>query len=84
MPTEQEIWQEVYGDAYEELVRKPKTRARSLVAYHLRVGNIQRKSCEYMDCAVKKVDAHHPDYDEPLTVLWLCRRHHQQLHAALA
>ena len=26
------------------------------------------------------VDGHHPDYDKPLEVVWLCRRCHRQAH----
>jgi len=31
-------------------------------------------------CGVLKVDAHHPDYSKPLEVVWLCRKHHSELH----
>ena len=26
-------------------------------------------------------EAHHPDYDRPLDVMWLCSSHHKQAHA---
>ncbi|MDB5777556.1 MAG: hypothetical protein JWP38_3689 [Herbaspirillum sp.] len=26
-------------------------------------------------------EAHHPDYDRPLDVVWLCPHHHRQAHA---
>lgn len=29
------------------------------------------------------LDAHHPDYDRPLDVIWLCRTHHNELHHPL-
>jgi hypothetical protein len=29
----------------------------------------------------KKAGAHHPDYDRPLDVVWLCQEHHMQAHA---
>jgi len=35
-------------------------------------------ACEV--CGVEAVDAHHDQYDEPLRVRWLCRRHHTRLH----
>ena len=25
-------------------------------------------------------EAHHPDYDQPLDVVWLCKEHHKQAH----
>lgn len=27
-------------------------------------------------------EAHHADYSSPLDVVWLCRKHHKELHAA--
>lgn len=38
--------------------------------------------CAIWDCAVKP-EAHHPDYDRPLDVVWLCRLHHKQAHASV-
>lgn len=36
-------------------------------------------------CAIPTCDlapeAHHPDYSQPLDVVWLCRAHHMQAHA---
>jgi len=43
-------------------------------------GDIKRGSCEV--CGSLRVDGHHPDHDKPLEVIWLCRKHHRQLHAA--
>ena len=31
-------------------------------------------------CGIK-AEAHHPDYDQPLSVVWLCPSHHKQAHA---
>jgi hypothetical protein len=31
-------------------------------------------------CDSTKVEAHHPDYDRPLDVVWLCPKHHKQIH----
>jgi hypothetical protein len=33
-------------------------------------------------CGRLKVDAHHPDYRFPRIVVWLCRKHHRQIHGA--
>lgn len=31
-------------------------------------------------CGERKVEAHHPDYDAPLAVVWLCAVHHKEIH----
>lgn len=56
-------------------------RARQRVYYHKRVGNITPGTCE--DCQTdKSIEAHHPDYSEPLEVVWFCsvchRKHHKK------
>jgi hypothetical protein len=50
------------------------------VALHsaLKRGLLQRQPCEV--CGDVQTDGHHPDYDKPLAVIWLCRRHHKQAH----
>lgn len=42
-----------------------------------RIGELTPQPCE--TCGAK-AEAHHPDYDRPGYVRWLCRRHHRQLH----
>lgn len=42
-------------------------------------GLIVRKPCEV--CGEIKTDAHHDDYNKPLDVRWLCRKHHLRHHA---
>ena len=45
---------------------------------------IKRGSVVRGDCTIKKctgfAEAHHPDYDKPLDVIWLCKKHHELLH----
>ena len=53
-------------------------RAQGLVQHALRSGKLQKQPC--MVCGEKAV-AHHPDYDRPLDVMWLCQAHHKQTHA---
>ena len=37
-------------------------------------------ACALPDCT-HKPEAHHPDYSNPLDVVWLCSAHHKQAHA---
>ena len=41
-------------------------------------GKVKRLPCFL--CG-EKAHAHHPDYDRPLDVIWLCPMHHRQTHA---
>lgn len=82
MTTYTQAWNEIWGEAYYELIILPKKNARSLLNYHLRKGHIQREPCEV--CGAKKVEAHHPDYEQPMVHVWLCRPCHRELHQAIA
>lgn len=44
-----------------------------------RTGFLTPLPCEI--CGCEKAEAHHPDYTRPGLVQWLCRGHHNQLHA---
>lgn len=57
-------------------------RAHSAVAYALRTGKMARQPC--WECGSDRAVAHHPDYDRPLDVVWLCQPHHKQAHALVA
>lgn len=46
-----------------------------------RRGLIQKQPCEV--CGDANSEAHHPDYSQPLNVVWLCRAHHKALHARM-
>jgi hypothetical protein len=63
-------------------VRNPKRRAAQVA-----LGNAVRRGlvtpwpvCAIPECC-SKPEAHHPDYDRPLDVVWLCPAHHKQAHA---
>lgn len=43
----------------------------------LRDGKVKRHPC--FVCGAK-AHAHHPDYDRPLDVIWLCPKHHKEAH----
>ena len=44
----------------------------------VRDGRVKPLPC--LECG-EKAEAHHPDYDRPLDVVWLCTTHHKQTHA---
>jgi len=47
------------------------------------LGNAVRgKRVLPMPCLVcgKDAEAHHPDYSQPLDVIWLCDTHHKEVH----
>lgn len=74
-------WYRSGGNAVRAAYRldKGKWRAHAVVAQALRSGRLIRQPCEV--CGAVRVDAHHPDYNRPLDVCWLCRRHHRAIHA---
>lgn len=63
--------------------KEQKKRARYLAKQAVRKGWIQKLPCEHLDCLNENSEMHHPDYNEPLTVLWICREHHYALHTCL-
>lgn len=44
----------------------------------IREGRLIKQPCHV--CGELDVDGHHPDYSAPLDVVWLCSRHHAELH----
>lgn len=56
-------------------------------AAQVALGNAVRdgKVTPWPICAISECDrkpvAHHPNYDAPLDVVWLCQAHHKQAHA---
>lgn len=70
----------IYAKTWLENNRE-KQRTHSKVAKALSKKILIKKPCKV--CKEKRVDAHHPNYDKPLEVIWLCRQHHKDLHRAL-
>jgi hypothetical protein len=54
-----------------------RARANALVNKATRNGLLKKQPCWV--CGEKAL-AHHPDYDRPLDVVWLCQIHHKQVH----
>lgn len=63
--------------------RNPKkTWAHAALRSGVRRGLVTPQPCEV--CGDETSEGHHDDYDKPLEVRWLCRRHHKRLHARRA
>lgn len=56
------------------------TSARMKVYHAIKRGLLKRQSCAV--CGKKNACAHHPDYTKPFAVVWLCVRHHNELHGS--
>ena len=54
-----------------------KYKARHRVQKLVAAGRLIPWPCEV--CG-EKAEAHHPSYDRPLLVVWLCGEHHRQAH----
>jgi len=55
-----------------------KDKARAMIKKLIAQGVIQRQPCR--ECGEIKSQAHHPNYSEPLEVVWLCQVHHYEHH----
>ena len=53
-------------------------KAQTAVANAVRLGKLIKQNCEI--CGDIKTEAHHDNYDMPLLVRWLCRKHHLEFH----
>lgn len=58
-------------------LNKHKVKAHLAVKQALYKGLLVRQNCEF--CDSPKSQAHHPDYNKPLEVRWLCAIHHRHV-----
>lgn len=61
---------------------RQKASARSYLKEYVRRGHIKPEPCS--SCGAMNSEAHHPDYDSPLCVHWLCRQCHLAEHKRIA
>lgn len=59
-----------------------KEKARALARAAVARGDIAKGPCEV--CGSGEVELHHDDYEKPLEVRMLCKKHHQELHARIS
>lgn len=55
-----------------------KYKARYVLRNAVAWGKVNKLPCEV--CGEVKSQGHHPNYSKPLEVIWLCRKHHMELH----
>lgn len=66
-------WERKWG------IEKIKIKARKKIFKMAKKGRIKRGECEV--CGEKeRIHAHHPDYQKPLEIKWLCAKHHKEEH----
>lgn len=58
-----------------------KYKARTAVGNAIRDGKLKKKPC--CVCGSEFVHAHHEDYGRPLDVVWVCVKHHKEIHSTL-
>jgi hypothetical protein len=58
-----------------------KVKARRLVERAVIRGDLKRSECSRKsEICNSKIEGHHFDYSKPLEVLWVCSRHHREIH----
>lgn len=74
-----------YFNEYRKKRDKKKIDARAKVFLAIKSGKIKPQACNFFgtDCR-GRTEAHHPDYNHPLYVVWLCSFHHRKEHALLS
>ena len=63
-------------DEYDFMLKK--SRAVGLLNAAIKRGQVKKTPC--LVCGLAEVEGHHPNYDAPLDVVWLCKLHHVKVH----
>lgn len=58
---------------------KNKKKARSVVNNLLKRGKLEKTPC-FLCGITQKLEAHHLSYNYPDKIIWLCLRHHSEIH----
>jgi len=72
-------------DKVKERRDRPEARIKNLARWYAKrmvaKGVIEKQACAL--CGAPEAQKHHPDYDKPLLIVWLCRDCHRELHNKL-
>ena len=65
---------------YSTVESKTKLAAKNAVRYALKTGKLEKMAC--FVCGNINSESHHPSYAEDmrLSVVWLCKQHHNEIH----
>jgi hypothetical protein len=70
------------ADRMREYSKNPRVRKKSMARWminHMKQsGSIKSEPCAF--CGEEPSQAHHPDYDKPLLIVWLCANCHRKIH----
>jgi hypothetical protein len=70
------------ADRAKRYCRDPRLRIRWMARWYtkrmVRNGKIQQQPCAV--CGKAESEIHHPDYNQPLLIVWLCPQCHRELH----
>jgi len=71
-----EQYKNIKRDPYKAMVRRTSHRCIEL--------GLLEKGTKCTQCSSKKhIEMHHPDYDDPFDIVWLCRKCHYEIHRPL-
>lgn len=76
------LMQKINRKAYYNYIANPENRlkkvCRDMTCQKIRSGKMNRQPCTI--CGNKTTEAHHPDYNKPLEIIWLCKKCHFKQH----
>lgn len=62
----------------EDMAFRTKHIIREQVRKAILAGEMKQSPCEI--CGAEPAEAHHDDYNKPLNIRWLCKKHHSEWH----